>query len=131
MRPREVFFLIDLEGAVLFEEASDSAIAIPDARARWQRIWELRDRLSEISHSHPLGPLGFSEVDDTTMEAIDSALGRRLTFSVVAPDGMVRREPDGKVHAVRDEPAWTSRMRALSGMTSTPDDEPNDPSNGS
>ncbi|MBW2458668.1 MAG: hypothetical protein JRI68_29490 [Deltaproteobacteria bacterium] len=40
-----------------------------------------------IAHSHPMGPVAFSQEDQTTMSALDSALGRRLRFSVVARMG--------------------------------------------
>ena len=37
----------------------------------------------------PVGPLGFSAEDETTMEALTVALGRPLRFLVVASNGMV------------------------------------------
>ncbi len=90
---------------------------LPDSRARWEAIWRLRDELEEIAHSHPVGPLGFSAEDETTMAALTEALGRPVRFSVVAPDGMVVRE-DGRDFIVTEEPAWAGHMRADSGMSS-------------
>lgn len=113
--PREVFFLLDVDGVVIHREASDSAIAIPDARSRWEIIWENRERIGEIAHSHPIGPLAFSEEDTTTFSALTSALGRALVFSVVAPTGMIRRQGD-RDERVECEPSWAEELRLASGM---------------
>ncbi len=113
--PREHFFVIGPEGRILYRDAGESAIAIPDSRARWEAIWAHRDELSEIAHSHPIGPLAFSHEDETTMEALESALGRALVFSVVAPSGMIRRQ-GGVTALVSCEPEWTRELRLVSGM---------------
>jgi hypothetical protein len=62
-----------------------------------------------------VGPLAFSSEDESTMEALDAALGRKLVFSVVAPDGMIRRESKGEA-LVQGEPWWASLLRSASGM---------------
>jgi Prokaryotic homologs of the JAB domain len=121
---REVFFLLGDDGHVLWSDASDSPVRLPDSRARWEAIWSRRDRIIEIAHSHPVGPLGFSREDETTMRALVTALGRPLLFSVVAPDGMVRRLEPMELEAVstpseskiENEPWWTSLLRLASGM---------------
>lgn len=119
--PREVFFLIDVDGVVIHREASDSPVAIPDARSRWEIIWENRERIGEIAHSHPIGPLAFSEEDETTFSALTSALvlpgGRPLVFSVVTPTGMIRRQGD-RDERVECEPSWADELRLVSRMTS-------------
>ena len=112
---REVFFLIGRGGAVLFYDGSEDPHRIADSRARWEAIWRHRDELTELSHSHPEGPLAFSEEDRTTMSALEAALGRSLRFSIVAPGGMLMRE--GEVEApVSPEPWWGALLRAASGM---------------
>ncbi len=118
MTPREVCLLIGRDGTVLWSDASDSPVWLPDSRARWEAIWRLRAELAEIAHSHPVGPLGFSAEDETTMAALTEALGRPVRFSVVAPDGMVVRE-DGKDMHVTREPAWAGLLRADSHMSNT------------
>ncbi|MFY0525021.1 hypothetical protein ACN28I_18320 [Archangium gephyra] len=115
MRLREVCLLIGRGGTVLWSDASDSPVWLPDSRARWEAIWRLRGELEEIAHSHPVGPLGFSAEDETTMAALTEALGRPMRFSVVAPDGMVVRE-NGRDVRVTEEPCWTGRLRVESGM---------------
>jgi hypothetical protein len=112
---REVCFLIGKGGAILWSDTGPSAVALPDSRARWEAIWNRKDDLEEIAHSHPIGPLAFSNEDETTMEALNSALGRALVFSVVAPDGMIRREQNRDV-LVKEEPWWTRLLRLASGV---------------
>jgi len=112
---REVCFLIGRDGAVLWADASDSPAALPDSRARWEAIWARRDELAEIAHSHPRGPAAFSREDETTMAALDSALGRVVRFSVVAPRVMIARDGDRTIE-VNPEPWWAVLLRLASGM---------------
>lgn len=121
---REVLFLIDGEGRILWSDASASPVALPDSRARWEAIWGLRAQLAEIAHSHPVGPLAFSQEDETTMEALIQALGKRPRFSVVAPDGMLVRDRDGQESRAAEEPWWTQLLRLASGMTEDARGEP-------
>ena len=118
---REVLLLIGEDDVVLWSDASDSPVALPDSRARWEAIWSRRERIVEIAHSHPVGPQAFSREDETTMAALATALGRPLTFSVVAPHGMVRcvvapHNEDSPVSTVEDEPWWASLLRFASSM---------------
>lgn len=114
---REVCFLIDGEGRILWSDASASPVSLPDSRARWEAIWRHRAQLAEISHSHPIGPLAFSQEDETTMEALIAALGARPRFSVVAPEGMLVRDREGQEARAPEEPWWTGLLRLASGMT--------------
>ena len=116
MGKREVCFLIGQRGTILWSDASDNPGALPDSRRRWEAIWGHRKELCEIAHSHPMGPVAFSQEDQTTMSALDSALGRRLRFSVVAPDGMIVREANGD-SLVQEEPWWAGLLRLASGMS--------------
>jgi hypothetical protein len=112
---REVCFLIGTGPVVLWADASLSPTAMPDSRGRWEAIWSRRDAIVEIAHSHPVGPCAFSDEDESTMEALESALGRGLRFSVIAPDGMVVRE-GARTELVDHEPWWTALLRLASGM---------------
>lgn len=117
MRKREVCFLLDEDGAILWSDASQSPVLLPDSRARWEAIWRLREQLVEIAHTHPVGPAAFSSEDETTMDALDAALGRGLVYSVVTPVTMIRRlTKDGPVRRVEHEPWWTPLIRAASGL---------------
>ena len=114
---REVCFLIDGGGAVLWADTSGSAAALADSRERWEAIWRLRGALAEIAHSHPAGPAAFSAEDESTMAAIDSALGRTVRYSVVAPRAKgVREGGGGATFRTSAEPWWAALMRRSSGM---------------
>lgn len=117
--------LIGEDDVVLWSDASDSPVFLPDSRARWEAIWSRRDRIVEIAHSHPVGPQAFSREDETTMAALVSALGRPMRFSVVAPRAMVRctfmpaapgTTEDHDSVLVEHEPWWASLLRLASGM---------------
>jgi hypothetical protein len=124
MSPCEVCFLIGPGGAVLWADVGSGPFALPDSRARWEAIWARRVELVEIAHSHPLGPLAFSQEDETTMAALRAALGRPdLRFSVLAPGGMVLRpgardeDTGADLLLSRDEePWWAELLRRASGM---------------
>jgi hypothetical protein len=110
----EVCYVLGARGRVLWSDAGGLA-ALPDSSARWQAIWSRREELTEIAHSHPLGPLFFSREDETTMAAIATALGWVPRFSVVSPRGMLCRD-GGRTFRVVNEPAWADRLRRESGM---------------
>ena len=112
---REVFFLIGPGDVVLWSDAGQTALALPDSRARWEAIWAHRADLVELAHSHPVGPEAFSAEDVSTMEALDQALGRRLRFSLVTPTQyLVRGEGDDAVTA--PGPSWVPSLRRASGL---------------
>jgi hypothetical protein len=115
--PVEVCFLIDEAGAVLWRDRSTSPSALPDSTERWRAVWRHREMLSVIAHSHPRGPLAFSSEDRTTMEAIDSGLGRPLRYAVVTADGLIYRDADGTDRIATDHPTWVATLREESGMT--------------
>lgn len=120
MSPREVCFLLDAAGRVLWSDEG-SAAALPDSRARWEAIWASRADLHEVAHSHPRGPAGFSATDRRTMAALDLALGRALSYSVVSPAGTLRcRGARGLGERVEPEPVWAEGLRARSGMLTRP-----------
>lgn len=118
--PVEACFLLDDGDAVLWIERSASASALPDSRSRWQAIWSHRDVLTEIAHSHPTGLAAFSSEDDTTMAAIDAALGRPLRYSVATPHLLIRISRDSEAWIEHDEPWWVDWLRILSGMRVPP-----------
>ena len=114
---REVCFLVGKDGSVLWSDASDSPVALPDSRARWEAIWSNRERLDVIAHSHPVGPSAFSAEDQSTMEALDSALGTTIRYMVVAPSTTIAKTgAAGTTETVSPEPWWVALLRLASGM---------------
>lgn len=115
---REVFLIIGRGGAILYGDASDSPAALPDSRTRWQAIWHHRAELEVIAHSHPVGPAAFSAEDESTMQALDSALGRVIRYIVVAPRAVIARDgAAGTTERLLPEPWWSDLLRLASGMT--------------
>jgi hypothetical protein len=90
-----------------------SPTGIPDERARWEIIWEHRDEITEIAHSHPGELLDFSHEDLTTMEAVENGTGRKFAWSIVTRKGFLTRR-DGQTARRKDSPWWLELMRTLS-----------------
>jgi hypothetical protein len=118
MSAREVFLLIGRKDAVLWSDASTSPMALPDSRARWEALWRHREELELIVHSHPLGPHAFSAEDESTMAAVEAALGKRLAWAVLSPTGLLVRR-DGVDATATDLPWWASLLAQASHMKTT------------
>ena len=111
---REVCFLIGRGGAILWADASDSPAALPDSRARWEAIWEHRDELEVIAHSHPIGPtrvLRRGRIDDggarRRARPHDALLRRRARAS--------RSDVRTAATTVSPEPWWVGSAAARFG----------------
>ena len=67
-----------------------TAGSIPDTRVLWDVIWENREILKGIAHSHPgSGIPSPSHIDLTTFKAIEQALGRSLIWWITSADSMI------------------------------------------
>src|SRR4051812_34488340 len=96
-----------------------SGTLIPDSRDRWETIWEHRDEITEIVHSHPGSFLDFSHEDLTTMQAVEAGTGRKFAWSIVTADGFLTRSAKGDA-ARDDNPWWLGFLRKLSYDKSRP-----------
>lgn len=57
---------------------------IPDTRSLWDLLWEHREHLGGVAHTHPWnGEAHPSPTDTSTFAAIEAGLGRRLLWPVV------------------------------------------------
>ncbi len=108
---REVCFII--AGEQILGIYVGSRLAIPDSRDRWQVIWKHRKKITEIAHTHPGGLLRFSETDLTTMEAVESGIGRRLAWSIVTSDGYLFQS-GARIKVRLEDPWWLESLRELS-----------------
>src|ERR1051325_566639 len=90
-----------------------SATRIPDSRDRWETIWNHRNEITEIAHSHPGEFLDFSREDLTTMEAVEAGTGKRFVWSVITKTGFLSRQ-NGRDARREDLPWWLELMRKLS-----------------
>ena len=108
---REVCFIL-VEDKIL-RVYFGSSTKIPDHRERWEVIWQHRNEITEIAHSHPGKFLDFSHEDLTTMEAVEAGTGKAFTWSIITQNGFLSRKGS---HDIRrdDSPWWLGLMRTLS-----------------
>lgn len=58
--------------------------ALPDSRALWDVLWDNREILGGVAHTHPWnGSPGPSSIDVTTFAAVEKGLGLRLIWPIV------------------------------------------------
>jgi hypothetical protein len=114
---REVCFLL-VEDKIL-RVYCGSATRVPDSRERWETIWQHRDEITEIAHSHPGAFLDFSHEDLTTMEAVEAGTGKAFTWSIITKAGFLSRK-GGREARREDSPWWLGLMRSLSYGESKP-----------
>ena len=126
----EAAVVVDLTGDGVYWHSPPgrSTVAIPDTRDLWQIIWDHRDDLSGVAHSHPgSGIPGPSRTDVTTFAAVESGLGRRLRWWIISRDHVIELKWVGpaplQYGAVQVSPAacrWFDQLHTLSYDTSTP-----------
>lgn len=97
--------------------------AIPDTRDLWDVLWENRDNLAGVAHSHPGSGRPVPSYEDlTTFAAVESGLGRRLDWWIISSDQAVvlhwvGPDPlcyDSKAVSVSDLRTWVEQLRQLS-----------------
>jgi len=108
---REVCFI--LVGDKILRAYFGSQTKIPDLPERWQTIWNYRNEITEIAHSHPGEFLDFSHEDLTTMEAVEAGTGKTFTWSIITKSGFLSRK-GGTDQPHADTPWWLELMRTLS-----------------
>lgn len=82
----ETALVFDLHGNTIHwhEPQGRSGGSLPDSRSLWDVLWENRERLGGVAHTHPWdGPAHPSGTDTTTFDAIERGLGKRLLWPVV------------------------------------------------
>jgi hypothetical protein len=82
----ETALVFDLNGNTIHwhEPPGRSGGSIPDTRSLWDILWENRERLGGVAHTHPWdGPAYPSNTDLTTFDAIERGLGKHLLWPVV------------------------------------------------
>lgn len=108
---REVCFIV-VEDKIL-RAYFGSATQIPDNRERWEIIWQHRNEITEIAHSHPGEFLDFSHEDLTTMEAVEAGTGKAFVWSIVTKNNFLSRS-NGRDVRREDSPWWLELIRKLS-----------------
>lgn len=125
----EVACVLDLHGEVLHWHLPPDRTggSIPDSSDLWQIIWENRDKIFAVAHTHPgRGVPWPSSTDMSTFKAVEAALGRPLTWIILSQDEytfVVRRNlPDHDIIGGVQLPAmsepvalrWINQIRELS-----------------
>lgn len=108
---REVCFIL-VEDKIL-RVYFGSSTRVPDSRERWDVLWQHRNEITEIAHSHPGEFLDFSHEDLTTMEAVEAGTGKAFTWSIITKRGFLSRK-GGQDTRREDSPWWLKLMRTLS-----------------
>lgn len=119
----EAALVIGWMGRVLYKHAPPdrSVGSLPDSRDLWDVIWENREHLAGVAHSHPgSGDTGPSHTDLTTFAAVEAALGKRLAWWITTSDRVALVWWDGPnrldyVQKSVDDPQWISELRSISG----------------
>jgi len=87
----ECAFVFDTDGKVIHWHLPPGRTggSIPDTRDLWEVMWDNRDRLGGVAHTHPWrGISGPSGTDVTTFAACEAALGKRLVWPIVTLDAV-------------------------------------------
>tara|TARA_Y100000310_G_scaffold340338_1_gene435731 strand:+ start:4257 stop:4643 length:387 start_codon:yes stop_codon:yes gene_type:complete len=82
----EVAMVFDVHGKVIHWHLPPGrhAGAIPDSRDLWEVMWENREILGGVAHTHPWhGEPWPSQTDVTTFRACEQGLGKLLLWPVV------------------------------------------------
>ena len=102
--------------------------SVPDSSNMWHRIWDSRDVIGGVAHTHPwVGPTDASHTDVTTFAAIEAGLGKRLYWPIITMthvsyftwlDGVQRYRPVQHVD-FRDTNHWFDVIRTLRQQSQT------------
>lgn len=88
----ETAAVFDLEGNVIHWHLplGRSGGWLPDSRDLWTILWNNRENLGGVAHTHPWnGEPWPSGTDVTTFAACEAALGKRLVWPIVTLDRVV------------------------------------------
>ena len=118
---KEAAVVVDKQGRPLHWHipTNRTGVALPDSRPLWDVLWEHREALGGVAHSHPgSGIPGPSHEDVTTFEAVEKGLGRRLDWWISSSNHLVlvRWVGPGPFNyrveeLVTNEPLWLGRLR--------------------
>lgn len=103
-----------------------SAVYIPDSRILWDVLWNNRNTLWGVAHSHPGGGIPRpSQTDLSTFLAIEQALGRSLSWWITSSEKLVSCTRLGESArygsvVVRREPFWAQELRLRSEELAVP-----------
>ena len=82
----EIALVFDEQGRIIrfHRPPGCTSCGIPDTRSLWETMWEWRERLGGVAHTHPWsGTAGPSQTDVTTWRACEQGLGKLLLWPIV------------------------------------------------
>jgi hypothetical protein len=80
----EMAMVFTREGKMLYLQPGSSAGSVSDSRRLWDEIWENREIVGGVAHTHPwVGPTQPSDMDVTTFKAVEAGLGKRLLWPII------------------------------------------------
>ena len=80
----EMAMVFTKEGKMIYLQPGSSAGSVSDSRQLWDEIWENRDIVGGVAHTHPwTGMTQPSSTDVTTFAAVEAGLGKRLIWPIV------------------------------------------------
>lgn len=82
----EAAFVFDVDGMLIcwHQPPACTGGSIPDSAKLWNVLWENRNNLGGVAHSHPgRGATGPSHTDLTTFAAVERGLNRRLLWPIM------------------------------------------------
>jgi plasmid maintenance system antidote protein VapI len=85
----ETAFVFDKDGSIIHWHLPPGRTggSLPDSRGLWDIMWENREILGGVAHTHPWsGQPWPSMTDVTTFSACERALGRRLIWPIITFD---------------------------------------------
>lgn len=88
---KEAAILVGFEGEVLYTHLppNRTSVFLPDDASLWDIIWQHRDSLAGIAHSHPGSGLPYPSTEDiSTFNAIEAGLGASLNWWIISQDKM-------------------------------------------
>lgn len=120
----EAAAIISLDGDALawHSPPGRTSVALPDSRSLWDLLWDHREHLAGVAHSHPgSGIPGPSHTDITTFSAIETGLGRRLRWWIISRDHVIELKwvgPEnlryGAVQVAPESCRWLDGLKNLS-----------------
>jgi hypothetical protein len=73
--------------ALYWHNVAASNIKIPDSRELWNFLWENKDVITGVAHTHPgFGRPHPSTTDITTFIAVENGLGKHLNWFIISQD---------------------------------------------
>ena len=120
---------VDTDVPVYWHDPSGRTIgSLPDSRDLWEVLWENRENLVGVAHTHPGDSVRPSDTDFTTFAAVEAGLGKRLVWWIASRSRLSLTDwdprhggygtitPTSNVGGIDWDYGWLPRLREISGM---------------